>query len=104
LKIRCSLVSGVLTGWHGHALRAALLAVFLVSATARAFFPVQIAPSDLASMPYAATGYVDSRIGGRLFRGSGGVARDPRLVYTCAHVLYDRAPSVHFLLGAMSPN
>jgi len=43
-------------------------------------------------MPYAATGYVDSRVPGSNFpfSGSGAVARDPRLLYTCAHVLYDR--------------
>jgi subtilisin-like proprotein convertase family protein len=61
-----------------------------LSFTVRAFFPVQLAPGDLASMPYAATGYVDSRVGQSWFSGSGAVARDASLLYTCAHVLYDK--------------
>jgi hypothetical protein len=35
-------------------------------------------------------GMLDSEVGGAWYRGSGVVARDPRLIYSCAHVFYDR--------------
>jgi hypothetical protein len=34
------------------------------------------------------TGLVTARFSDGVFRGSGVIARDPRLVYSCAHVLY----------------
>lgn len=36
------------------------------------------------------TGFLASKIGGYWYRGSGVVAQDPRLIFTCAHVLYER--------------
>lgn len=35
------------------------------------------------------TGLITCQIGNSHFRGSGVIARDPRLIYSCAHVLYD---------------
>jgi hypothetical protein len=35
------------------------------------------------------TGFLESKIGGSWYRGSGVVAQDPRLIFSCAHVLYE---------------
>ena len=35
------------------------------------------------------TGYVESLVGGEWYRGSGVIARDPKLIYSCGHVLYE---------------
>lgn len=35
------------------------------------------------------TGYIQSEVGGEWYRGSGVVARDSKLVYSCGHVLYE---------------
>ncbi len=35
------------------------------------------------------TGYLESFVGGGWYRGSGVVARDPRLIYSCGHLFYD---------------
>lgn len=35
-------------------------------------------------------GYIDTSLGRYSYRGSGTVARDPRLIYSCAHIVYDR--------------
>lgn len=55
--------------------------------------------SDVAAQPVvyprpglanASTGLVESFVAGGWYRGSGVVARDPRLIYSCAHVFHDR--------------
>lgn len=53
-------------------------------------FPTRVLPADLSLPPYSSTGLVETAIGSSAFSGSGSVARDPRLLFTCAHVLYDR--------------
>ena len=35
------------------------------------------------------TGYVQSQVAGEWYRGSGVIARDPRLIYSCGHVFYE---------------
>lgn len=35
------------------------------------------------------TGILETRVAGEWYRGSGVVARDPRLIYSCAHMFYD---------------
>lgn len=39
--------------------------------------------------PYNSVGLVQTRVGRGLYRGSAAVARDPRLLYSCAHLVYD---------------
>jgi subtilisin-like proprotein convertase family protein len=36
------------------------------------------------------TGYMQALVGSTWYRGSGVVARDPKLIYSCGHLLYDR--------------
>ena len=36
------------------------------------------------------TGYIESEVAGDWFRGSGVIARDPKLIYSCGHLLYDQ--------------
>lgn len=38
----------------------------------------------------SSTGYMEAFVGGGWYRGSGVVARDPKLIYSCGHLLYDR--------------
>lgn len=58
-------------------------------------YPAQVPPQDLESAPYSSAGFLWSVSGA----GSGAVARDPRLIYSCAHVLFENgkwAPSLRF--------
>jgi hypothetical protein len=38
----------------------------------------------------SSTGYLESRIGRDWYRGSGVVAKDPRLIYSCGHLFYEK--------------
>lgn len=58
-------------------------AVFIPSARAE-YHPVRVTPANLETAPYNSTGLLFTED----YRGSAVVARDPRLLYTCAHVLY----------------
>ncbi|MBL9154594.1 MAG: proprotein convertase P-domain-containing protein [Verrucomicrobiales bacterium] len=51
--------------------------------------PVRVTAADLAQAPYASTGVVDIVIGRNGYRGSGSVARDPRIIYTCGHNVFE---------------
>lgn len=55
------------------------------SADAQNYFPKRVPPGWLSIRPYASAGIVESEFGA----GSGTVARDRRLVYSCGHVLFD---------------
>lgn len=74
--------------------RCAVVLVFLASVGIHSLsaqvFPARISDSLLSQPPYQSTGYVSTTIGSSGFRGSGVVARDRRLLYTCAHVIYER--------------
>jgi Fe-S cluster assembly iron-binding protein IscA len=52
----------------------------------------QVNPAlDVANTaPYSSAGYVKSFLAGREFGGSAAVGQDPRLIFTCAHVLFER--------------
>lgn len=65
------------------------LGIALVSLAQAANYPLRVNPADLSSAPYSSTGLLFSEIGLSSFRGSAVIARDSRLLYTCAHVLYD---------------
>lgn len=54
------------------------------------FYPGRLDGTQLGAAPYASTGYVSTVIGRSGYSGSGAVVRDGRLLYTCAHVLFDR--------------
>jgi hypothetical protein len=72
-------------------LLAALLALSHPSeAGAQMIYPRQVAASQLSQPPYASTGFVSTAIGDGYFRGSGAVVQDQSLLYTCAHVVYDK--------------
>lgn len=51
-------------------------------ASAQVFFPKRTLSST-------STGYLESRVRGVWFRGSGVIARDPKLVYSCGHLFYE---------------
>lgn len=40
-------------------------------------------------LSHSSTGFIESKLFGEWYRGSGVVARDPRLIYSCAHVFYE---------------
>jgi hypothetical protein len=66
------------------------LGIAFVACTHAANYPVRISTGYLDYPPYNSTGLLFSEIGLSAFRGSAVVARDPRLLYTCAHIFYDR--------------
>lgn len=69
-------------------------ASLLVALCATPFLSAQIYPytvptSLLTTAPYNSTGLLFTQFGADNYRGSASVARDARLLYTCAHVIYD---------------
>lgn len=52
-------------------------------------YPQRVGAGSLGQLPFAATGLVETKVGAGYYRGSGAVARDSRLVFTCAHVAFD---------------
>jgi hypothetical protein len=70
------------------------------------FYPYRLSGSWLRSTPpYSSVGLIYSKVGRYSFTGSGAVAQDKRLMYGCAHVIYDRgkwASSVRFARGYSS--
>lgn len=69
-----------------------LLVLCLVGgiAEARVTIPQKLGQTAVAQAPYSSTGLVETQIGRSYYRGSGAVARDPRLVFSCAHTAFDR--------------
>lgn len=67
--------------------------VLSVLSTAPAAFaqviPQRVNASYLESAPYNSAGLLFTTVNGYEYRGSAVVARDSRLLYSCAHVLYD---------------
>lgn len=53
-------------------------------------FPTGVTGTKVNVAPYNSAGVLLTEVDGSGYRGSAAVARDPRLLYTCAHVLYDR--------------
>lgn len=69
-----------------------LIAVVLTASklSAQVFqMPRYVTRSELAVTPFNSTGVLLTEVAGEKYRGSAAVARDQRLLYTCAHVLYD---------------
>lgn len=52
-------------------------------------YPLRLSSGAVETAPYNSAGLVFADVGGSSYRGSAVVARDSRLLYTCAHVLYD---------------
>ena len=80
-----------------------LSAVVLVG-TSQAYYPQPIYPGEpwLYAEPYTSAGFVSVKVGRDSYRGSGAVARDSRLIYSCAHLFYDSglwATGVRFARG-----
>lgn len=74
--------------------RAIECATFLASLWATPFLTAQTRPfvvptNTLTTAPYSSTGILFTEFGPNRYRGSAAVARDARLLYTCAHVIYD---------------
>jgi len=55
------------------------------------YYPEPIFPGDaaIASAPYNSVGFVSVKVGRDTYRGSGAVAKDNRIIYSCAHLFYD---------------
>lgn len=68
----------------------ATLAVASVASAQPVMMPRGVSSFQLNQVPYNSTGILFTEVDGGSYRGSAVVARDPRLLYTCAHVLYDR--------------
>jgi hypothetical protein len=62
------------------------LFISAVSFAAVSAAPVRHSKQERAN---ASTGFIESKVRGFWYRGSGVVARDPKLVFSCAHVFYD---------------
>lgn len=65
-------------------------------------YPIPVTTANLETAPYNSAGLVFTTIGGTGYRGSAVVARDARLLYTCAHVLYENgswATDIKFARG-----
>lgn len=61
-----------------------------VSLQAQNSVSTRVTPVLLNSAPYRSVGLVESGFGGQsYYRGSGAVARDARLFFGCAHVIFD---------------
>lgn len=68
-----------------------IAAAGIVAAQAQVYVPARIGVGDyrLGTAPYSSTGIVETGFGTTYYRGSGAVARDPRLIYSCGHMVYD---------------
>jgi len=65
-------------------------------------FPQRLDGATSAQAPFSSTGLIDTQVGSAFYRGSGAVARDSRLVFTCAHTAFDRgvwANSIRIAVG-----
>lgn len=62
-----------------------------VAAAQTYYYPQPIYPGDalISSAPYSSTGFVSAKVGRDTYRGSGAVAKDNRIIYSCAHLFYD---------------
>jgi Proprotein convertase P-domain len=60
--------------------------ILAASLSAAAAAPIYYPKQERAN---ASTGFIESKVGGYWYRGSGVVARDPKLIFSCAHVFYD---------------
>ncbi len=49
----------------------------------------QVTYSKRATLIEESTGYLESYVAGDWYRGSGVIARDPKLIYSCGHLLYE---------------
>lgn len=64
--------------------------------------PILNGDARLSASPYNSTGYISTKVGRDYFRGSGAVARDGRLIYSCGHNFYESgrwATDVRFARG-----
>lgn len=59
-----------------------LFAASTISHAAKVYYPIR-------GLADESTGYIQSKEGGYWWRGSGVVAKDPKLIYSCAHVFYE---------------
>jgi V8-like Glu-specific endopeptidase len=68
-----------------------ILGVALTTAgVSQVLIPQRVGNDVIVEAPYASTGILETRFGRSSFRGSGTIARDPRLIFTAAHVSFDR--------------
>lgn len=64
-------------------LLAPILAGALPSHAAEVFYPTP-------GLVNSSTGFMESKVGGDWYRGSAVVARDPKLIYSCAHLYFEK--------------
>src|SRR5688572_7245907 len=64
-------------------------ALLTIPAASAQTYPHRVQQADLSSAPHNSTGLLFAEVGNYTYRGSAAVARDERLLYSCAHVLYD---------------
>lgn len=71
------------------ALVAISLCPVLAPSASASFIPLRVPVGSLGQAPYQSAGLVEANFGRKSFSGSGAVALDRRLVFSCAHVVYD---------------
>lgn len=72
---------------HKNPIQPLAVAGLLVVTSSQVFAQMDYPKRVLAD---SSTGYMEAFVGGDWYRGSGVVARDPKLIYSCGHLLYDR--------------
>ncbi len=80
------------------------LCLFAGIAQAQVSIPQKLGNSAVAQAPFSSTGLVETQVGNFYYRGSGAVARDPRLVFSCAHTAFDRGRWTEVLKIAVAYN
>lgn len=69
-----------------HSYKISILAVLTIatapSLPAQAIYPKRVLANE-------STGYLESYVSGEWYRGSGVVARDPKLIFSCGHLFYE---------------
>jgi len=76
---------GKIPAWLG-----VILGFGLAASSFGQVIPQRVAPGAIGQLPFSATGLIETKVGNSFYQGSGAIARDSRLVFTCAHVAFDR--------------
>lgn len=70
-----------------HPYKISALPVLMIAVASSA--TAQVTYSKRATSVEESTGYLESYIAGDWYRGSGVIARDPKLIYSCGHLFYE---------------
>lgn len=71
--------------------------LFIGSLSAQVSIPQRVPANAIGEAPYTSVGLLETQTGQFYFRGSGTVARDSRIIFSCAHVVFDRGRWADYL-------